>query len=202
MWDYLAAALTIVLAGMGIIPTLSAFNGRKKSIWISGIIAVVVLDLLGSFLAVQSMHAAQEENLGGDNFLTIIPVLTDPKDTKASFPLFISNEQRLPVYDVSLQIVNHESVASNVQMLMSGHRSMTEIFNTMAPKPITVGTVAASSLTRIDDTVLPVGTYQIQIQTRRGLFSEQLTLRVENGEVSESFYITKAGSSVKLKSAE
>jgi hypothetical protein len=204
VWDYLAPLTAIFVAVLGIVPAVAAFHGAKRWAWVVGIIAGLAINVLASIFSVRSAHVAQEESSGGDNFLTIIAVIPDPKDTKAHFPLFIINDHPLPVFDVNLQIVNVELVNTNLRNLIQGHGSIDDMIHIMTPEPIKVGTVPRlnSLTTPIDNIALPVGTYQIGIQTRRALFTERLTLRVENGEVRESWYITKYGSSVKLAGSE
>src|SRR5205807_2578292 len=127
--------------------------------------------------------------------LTVVASISNPNNVNGTFPLFIINDQPLPVYDVSLQIISKDLVADAWKRAQSGHDASAEIFDAMTPKPILVGTVPAlNALSTRLDVALPIGRYQIQIQTRRGLFVEALALRLENGKVRECHDVMKAGS--------
>lgn len=184
MWDYLAAFTAIVLAVLGIVPAVTAFSGTKRRLWIAGIIAAVLVSGLAYIFSLRSMHADQEQLLVGGNCPHVLAVITNPTDPKASFPLFINNDQPVPVYDVSLQVVDKE----RLYRLMQSGGSQAEYLDAAYPKPIPVGTVPALNAfsTRADDIALPVGRYQINIQTRRTFCADHLTLSVENGQVRES----------------
>jgi hypothetical protein len=199
MWDYLAPVTTIALAVMGIIPALSAFTGRKKTIWISSIGVVGFVSLLASIFSIRAMHEDERQLLGGDDFLTVTAAFADPNNIKGSFPLFIINKQPVPVYDVILQIINKDKLNDLWIQAEAGRGSTAEIIDATWPKPISVGTVPAlNALSTRVDAALPVGRYQIQIQTRRGLFIEASALRVEDGKVRECYEVMRAG--VKLAS--
>src|SRR6516162_11097083 len=201
MWDYIAPGTAIVLAVMGIIPALSAFRQRTQVLWISGIIIIVIVSIAASVFSIRSMHADQEQNLGSDNFLTVIAVLPVISNPNGPFPLLIMNDQPLPAYDVSVQIISMERTNSMIEMLKAGHGSQSELFDLMTPKPIIVGTVLAhTEFNRLEDISLPFGRYQIRIQTRRALFVESLDLHTENGKIKQCVDVMRAGSPEKLRS--
>ena len=201
MWDYIAPGTAIVLAVMGIIPALSAFRQRTQVLWISGIIIIVIVSMVASVFLIRSMHADQEQILGSDNFLTVIAVLPVISNPNGPFPLLIMNDQPLPAYDVSVQIISMERTNSMIEMLKAGHGSQSELFDLMTPKPIIVGTVLAhTEFNRLEDISLPFGRYQIRIQTRRALFVESLDLHTENGKIKQCVDVMRAGSPEKLRS--
>jgi len=201
MWDYIAPGTAIVLAVMGIIPALSAFRQRTQVLWISGIIIIVIVSIAASVFSIRSMHADQEQILGSDNFLTVIAVLPVISNPNGPFPLLIMNDQPLPAYDVSVQIISMERTNSMIEMLKAGHGSQSELFDLMTPKPIIVGTVLAhTEFNRLEDISLPFGRYQIRIQTRRALFVESLDLHTENGKIKQCVDVMRAGSPEKLRS--
>ena len=201
MWDYIALGTAIVLAVMGIIPALSAFRQRTQVLWISGIIIIVIVSIVASVFSIRSMHADQEQILGSDNFLTVIAVLPVISNPNGPFPLLIMNDQPLPAYDVSVQIISMERTNSMIEMLKAGHGSQSELFDLMTPKPIIVGTVLAhTEFNRLEDISLPFGRYQIRIQTRRALFVESLDLHTENGKIKQCVDVMRAGSPEKLRS--
>jgi len=201
MWDYIALGTAIVLAVMGIIPALSAFRQRTQVLWISGIIIIVIVSIAASVFSIRSMHADQEQILGSDNFLTVIAVLPVISNPNGPFPLLIMNDQPLPAYDVSVQIISMERTNSMIEMLKAGHGSQSELFDLMTPKPIIVGTVLAhTEFNRLEDISLPFGRYQIRIQTRRALFVESLDLHTENGKIKQCVDVMRAGSPEKLRS--
>ena len=201
MWDYIALGTAIVLAVMGIIPALSAFRQRTQVLWISGIIIIVIVSMVASVFLIRSMHADQEQILGSDNFLTVIAVLPVISNPNGPFPLLIMNDQPLPAYDVSVQIISMERTNSMIEMLKAGHGSQSELFDLMTPKPIIVGTVLAhTEFNRLEDISLPFGRYQIRIQTRRALFVESLDLHTENGKIKQCVDVMRAGSPEKLRS--
>ena len=201
MWDYIALGTAIVLAVMGIIPALSAFRQRTQVLWISGIIIIVIVSMVASVFSIRSMHADQEQILGSDNFLTVIAVLPVISNPNGPFPLLIMNDQPLPAYDVSVQIISMERTNSMIEMLKAGHGSQSELFDLMTPKPIIVGTVLAhTEFNRLEDISLPFGRYQIRIQTRRALFVESLDLHTENGKIKQCVDVMRAGSPEKLRS--
>jgi hypothetical protein len=218
MWDYLVPATAIVLAVMGIIPALSAFDGRKKLIWIACIASVSFLSLLASFFSIQSLHGDQNQLLGSDNFVTVTASIIDNRNIGGNFSLAVENTQPLPVYDVSLQIIRQISGLPSVGTLdlvrKFGDDALTRRFENrlnedrdnfikdVTRKPIIVGTVPPSNpplYNHMNTGVeLPVGNYVIYIHTRRGMFIENLRLYVENGRVRECHDIMKADYSVKL----
>jgi len=111
------------------------------------------------------------------------------------------NDQPLPAYDVSVQIISMERTNSMIEMLKAGHGSQSELFDLMTPKPIIVGTVLAhTEFNRLEDISLPFGRYQIRIQTRRALFVESLDLHTENGKIKQCVDVMRAGSPEKLRS--
>jgi len=166
MWDYIALGTAIVLAVMGIIPALSAFRQRTQVLWISGIIIIVIVSIAASVFSIRSMHADQEQILGSDNFLTVIAVLPVISNPNGPFPLLIMNDQPLPAYDVSVQIISMERTNSMIEMLKAGHGSQSELFDLMTPKPIIVGTVLAhTEFNRLEDISLPFGRYPSPART-------------------------------------
>jgi hypothetical protein len=204
MWDYIAPVTAIALAVMGIIPALSAFRRRIQVLWIAGIVSIVIVSVVASVFSIRSMHADQDQLLGSDNFLTVIAVLPVISDIKGPFPLLIINDQPLPAYDVSVQIINMERVNSIIEMLKAGRGSQAsraELFDLMMPKPLIVGTILAhTAFNKLDDISVTFGKYQIRIQTTRALFIESLDLYMENGEIKQCVDVMRAGSSEKLRS--
>ena len=181
MWDYLAPVTAIVLATMGIIPAFMAFAGIQRWLWIVGIFAVVLMNVLAAIFSVRSMHMAQEELLGATDFLVVYAEITDAKDTKASFPIVITNEFALPAYDVSVQIIDYKALSNNGGTLS---------------RQINVGTVLPLFVPyKIDNSAVRVGTYRIIIGTRRTIFVERLRVFEEDGNVRQSYYIAQQGAS-------
>jgi hypothetical protein len=198
----LTAAGPIFLAILGgVVAALPPQTSGGRAVWIIAFTVMGLISAIAGIFELRSTHTTQEalrqtqeelqqtqkkleqEILGGELYGYVSGSIENPKDLNASLPLFFYSVDNVPLRDVTVSIIKLPSDPSKRGNLLQA-------------SPIPLGTVLAGGV-KINSTI-GLGEYQIEIQTRRSSFFEHLKIANINGVLSQTFFVTKAGSSEKL----
>ncbi len=150
------------------------------------IVAAAVLSVMAWYTAAKQEEAnadLREQLVGGEGFCFVIGLYNNPQ--AKVFPLIVWNPGDEPLRNVTISILKIDTLEDTVNSLMHS-------------APIFIGTLFAKEFNHALAVTVPFGEYSIDIKTEAAAFVERLSLRFENGEIQQSYYVKSRGPNGKI----